>query len=59
MLKKVQTTIQLPSSHTNKVMLKILQPKLQQYMYQELPDVQADLEEAKGPEIKLPTSVEP
>ena len=28
-------------SHTNKVMLKILQPRLQQYMNQELPDVQA------------------
>ena len=27
-------------SHTNKVMLKILQPKLQQFMNQELPDVQ-------------------
>ena len=27
-------------SHTNKVMLKILQPRLQQYMNQELPDVQ-------------------
>ena len=28
-------------SHTSKVMLKILQPRLQQYMNQELPDVQA------------------
>ena len=28
-------------SHTSKVMLKILQAKLQQYMNQELPDVQA------------------
>ena len=28
-------------SHTSKVMLKILQARLQQYMYRELPDVQA------------------
>ena len=28
-------------SHTNKVMLKILQARLQQYMNRELPDVQA------------------
>ena len=28
-------------SHTSKVMLKILQVRLQQYMNQELPDVQA------------------
>ena len=38
MPKNVQTTTQLIAS---KVMLKILQARLQQYMYQELPDVQA------------------
>ena len=59
MLKNVQTTIQLPSSHTNKVMLKILQAKLQQYMHQEFPDVQADLKKAQGQEIKLPISAGP
>ena len=37
-------------------MLKILQARLQQYMNQELPDVQADLEKAGKPEIKLPAS---
>ena len=37
----VQTTIHLYSSHTSKVMLKILQARLQQYMNRELPDVQA------------------
>ena len=37
-------------------MLKILQARLQQYMNRELPDVQADLEKAEEPEIKLPTS---
>ena len=40
-------------SHTSKVMLKILQARLQQYMNRELPDVQTKAEE---PEIKLPTS---
>ena len=44
-------------SHTNKVILKILQDRLQQYMNHELPDVQLDLEKAEEPEIKLPTSV--
>ena len=40
-------------SHTSKVMLKILQARLQQYMNRELSDVQAGFKE---PEIKLPTS---
>ena len=43
-------------SHASKVMLKILQTRLQQYVNRELPDVQADLEKAEEPEIKLPTS---
>ena len=43
-------------SHASKVMLKILQARLQQYMNRELRDVQADLEKAEEPEIKLPTS---
>ena len=43
-------------SHASKVMLKILQARLQQYVNHELPDVQADLEKAEEPEIKLPTS---
>ena len=43
-------------SHTSKVMLKILQARLQQYVNCELPDVQAGLEKAEEPEIKLPTS---
>ena len=38
-------------------MLKILQARLQQYVNCELPDVQAVLEKAEKPEIKLPTSV--
>ena len=43
-------------SHTSKAMLKILQARLQQYMNREFPDVQAGLEKAEEPEIKLPTS---
>ena len=43
-------------SHASKVMLKILQARLQQYVNHELPDVQAGLRKAEEPEIKLPTS---
>ena len=43
-------------SHASKVMLKILQARLQQYVNHELPDVQAGLRKAQEPEIKLPTS---
>ena len=42
-------------SHASKVMLKILQARLQQYL--NLPDVQAGFEKVEEPEIKLPTSV--
>ena len=41
MPKNAQTTAQLHSSHASKVMLKILQARLQQYVNRELPDVQA------------------
>ena len=37
-------------------MLKILQARLQQYMNDELPDVQVLSEKAEEPEIKMPTS---
>ena len=43
-------------SHASKVMLKILHARLQQYMNRDVPDVQAGLEKAEEPEIKLPTS---
>ena len=43
-------------SHASKVMLKILQARLQQYMNRELPDVQAGFRRAEEQEIKLPTS---
>ena len=42
--------------HASKVMLKILQARLQQYVNYELPDVKLVLEKAEEPEIKLPTS---
>ena len=41
-------------SHASNVMVKILQARLQQYVNQELPDVQAGFKKAEGPEIKLP-----
>ena len=44
-------------SHTSKVMLKILQARLQQYMNCELQMLKLGLEKAEEPEIKLPTSV--
>ena len=43
-------------SHTSKVMLKILQARLQHYVNQEHPDVQAGFRKAEEPETKLPTS---
>ena len=38
-------------------MLKILQARHQQYVNREHPDIQAVLEKAEEPEIKLPISV--
>ena len=42
-------------SHASKVMLKILQARLQQYVNGELTDVQAGFRKGRGTEIKLPT----
>ena len=44
-------------SHASKVMLKILQVRLQQYMNRELQMFKLDLEKVEEPEIKLPTSI--
>ena len=44
-------------SQASKVMLKILQARLQQYVNREFPDVQAGLEKAEVPKNKLPTSI--
>ena len=43
-------------SHAGKVLLKIIQARLQQYVNRELPDIKLDLEKAEEPEIKLPMS---
>ena len=43
-------------SHASKVMLKILQARLQQYVNRELLMFKLILEKAEEPEIKLPTS---
>ena len=49
MPKNAQTTAQLHSSHTLvKLMLKILQARLQQYVNRELPDVQASFRKGRG-----------
>ena len=56
MQKNVQTTIAL-ILHTSKVILKILQTRLQQYVNQELPDVQVGFRKGRGTKIKLPTSI--
>ena len=42
-------------SHSSKVMLKILQARLQQYMNHELPDVQAGLRKGRGTRDQIPT----
>ena len=44
-------------SHVSKVMLKILQARLQQYVNMNFQMFKLDLEKAEEPEIKLPTSV--
>ena len=47
--KNVQTTTQLYSfSHASKVMLKILQARLQQHVNRELADVQAGFRKGRG-----------
>ena len=48
MPKNAQTTTQLHSSHASKVMLKILQARLQQYMNREIPDLQSGFRKVRG-----------
>ena len=48
MPKNARTTAQLLISHASKVMLKILQAKLQQYVNCEPPDVQAGFTKYRG-----------
>ena len=49
MPKNAQTATQLRSSH----MLKILQARLQQYVNQELPDVQAGFRKGRGTKVQI------
>ena len=51
-----QTTGQFHSSHISKVMLKILQARLQQYVNRELQMFKLVSEKVEEPEINLPTS---
>ena len=44
-------------SHASKVMLKILQVRLPQYVNEKFQMFKLDLEKAEEPEIKLPTSI--
>ena len=48
MQKNVQTQTIVLISHTSKVMLKMLQARLQQHVNHELPDVQADFRKGRG-----------
>ena len=49
MPKNAQTTAQFALiSHASKVVLKILQARLQQYVNREFPDVQADFRKGRG-----------
>ena len=57
MPKNAQTTAQLHSSHASKVMVKIMQARLQQYVNCELQMFKLDLEKAKEPKIRLLISV--
>ena len=41
-------------SHASKVMLKILQARLQQYVNHELPDIQADFRKGRGTREQIP-----
>ena len=53
MQKNAQTPTQLHISHASKVMLKILQARLQQYVNCELPDVQAGFRKDRGPRDQI------
>ena len=55
MPKNAQTTTQIALiSHASKVMLKILQASLQQYVNRELPDVQAGFRKGSGTRDQIP-----
>ena len=45
-----------PISHANKVLIKILQARLQQNVNHEISDIQAEFRKGRGPGMELPTS---
>ena len=53
MPKNIQTTIQLRSSHSSKVMLKILPARLQHYVNQELSDIQVMFRKSRGTRVQI------
>ena len=53
MPKNAQTTVQLHSSHMSKVIYKILQARFQQYVNNELPDVQGGFRKGRGTRDKI------
>ena len=53
MPKNAQSTAQMYSSYISKVMLKILQARIQQYMNCELPDVQAGFRKGGGTRAQI------
>ena len=57
MPKNFQTTTQSIAliSHTSKVMFKILQARVQQYMTREIPDVQAEFRKGRGTKDQIAT----
>ena len=59
MPKNIQTTTQLHSHHTSKVMLKFSKPGFNSTWSMNFQMLKLDLEKAEEPEIKLPISVGP
>jgi len=53
MPKNAQTTTQLHSSHDSKVLLKLLRAQFQQFMNQELPDIQAGFRKGRGTRYQI------
>ena len=53
MPKNTHTIAQLYSSHVSKLILKILQARLQQYVVQELPDIQTGFRKSRETRIQI------
>ena len=45
------------TSNASKIMVKILQARLQQYVNRELPDIPAGFRKVRGTKVQLPASV--